>query len=697
MQHKTRVVPPPLMCRRSSGGRGGGGGSSSSRLVVEGPTPLVARANLSTSGLFSLLPLSSASEDACAAAASLGSPYERAAAATGAAAARSSATAAFDESEAEVRSLLQSLGAACDLGDADADGAGGGGSGAAAAAAAARPRRRPVAAAAAGGGRHNGRGGGAGLSDEFDEEESDDDGCGGGGVGGGARGGTQARLYRRVDALRANRGQLLRRIARTREERAARRTVDCVRDNIAAVAAQGQQPAATTVAADAAAAAVPCSPRDRVAAEASQRRHRARCRSAQAARARRARDEAWMRLDEEAAALAQEKAEAAERRRRCEALLQAVALAASLRRFDSVQRAARTEQEAVRARDEAARVLQGKLLPLIRLRANRETWMTGAKAALRRLSAQRRQVLERKEAGAVLVLHLLRLAEGCVQVRARLARSRFMGMVRRLQTFTRAIVMRKRLQYSIFEMQWKLEEASQIQRTRAREMQGLKEEFERMLAWREAERKEGRGGVGQRAEKPAAWREGLRWDHPQYTLLSSMLEMRANHLPDADLRQVACDVGYLQRSAAAAVPAHLRREVLHEELRQRRRAYYSKIPLWRDAVDRWEKRREMLTDHITHDVEDVRAKLLQLAGVSACPAKPEWAVVLPRAHLCRLIKDSAKVARQNAATAFTLARDKPQQQQQVNGGAGAAGTPLSSEALSGRRRSSDSYFNKRLL
>ena len=322
------------------------------------------------------------------------------------------------------------------------------------------------------------------------------------------------------------------------------------------------------------------------------------------------------------------------------------------------------QQETWRLRDvqriqhEACLVIQQKFFPCVRHRIKERAFLAGARQTKRNLSIVRQQQRleeEKKHAMIKLCQHLLTLAAGCVQVRARMARSLFMSRVKCIQRFVRYVVKRKRFQLGMLETYWKYEETFQLQTAKQRNLRKVRCDVQEFADWRAKQKSTERTS----RHVHATWSPGLPWDQKSFTLLASLTDMRVQDLPDAEVRRVAIDIGYLERSVPV-VPASIRRTVLCEELERRRRTYYAKIPGYKESLRIWTKQVELLAGHVTHESPEMRQRLLNLAGVTEKPPPPLWGVLPCKASLLALLAHARKLAhKSNPAFTAESHRESP--------------------------------------
>eukprot|EP01059_Diplonema_ambulator_P031327 TRINITY_DN5706_c0_g1_i1.p1 TRINITY_DN5706_c0_g1~~TRINITY_DN5706_c0_g1_i1.p1 ORF type:complete len:624 (+),score=171.76 TRINITY_DN5706_c0_g1_i1:1937-3808(+) len=281
----------------------------------------------------------------------------------------------------------------------------------------------------------------------------------------------------------------------------------------------------------------------------------------------------------------------------------------------------------------AALILQRRLLGKIRAKREATRAMPGVVALTEVVHKKKKEhahVLEVREKAKALVLvkHTLMLTAGCVQMRARIARMLFMQRVKTLQRFCANTVRRKRFQLHLMEMQWKAEEAGLSHQHRVADMAKLRSTLVKFIAWKDVEK----GKLGPNKDITSLWRETLPWDQKTFTLLTSLVEMKAHQMGDSDLRSVATDLGY-PGFGHYAVPVQWRREVLGDELTKRRKAFRAEMPEYRSALMRWEKDQKIVTAHISHEPEGVQAQFLKMAGVTARPEYPKWSIMIDPATL----------------------------------------------------------------
>ncbi|KAJ9459836.1 hypothetical protein DIPPA_23959 [Diplonema papillatum] len=245
-----------------------------------------------------------------------------------------------------------------------------------------------------------------------------------------------------------------------------------------------------------------------------------------------------------------------------------------------------------------------------------------------------RQAEKRKEARKVkeltaataVCLHAIIGLVRCVQMRIRLARARFMARVRRIQRFARRIRWRKNLQLTIMDQQWKAEEAAVALQGRLKEIHQLRTNVEAFVKWRELEKKTPQYST---LRDVVSWKQGLPWSQRDFTLLTSLAEMKAHLLPDLDMRNMAYDIGLIPRRLFHTQSSY-RRETLVEELDKRRRRFFKEITSFRKAYYAWEKEKSVLAKHITGSSSTVQAKLLELTGAKSPPARPGWTCMLSK-------------------------------------------------------------------
>eukprot|EP00756_Hemistasia_phaeocysticola_P043717 Hpha_TRINITY_DN17295_c0_g1::TRINITY_DN17295_c0_g1_i1::g.17775::m.17775 len=269
-------------------------------------------------------------------------------------------------------------------------------------------------------------------------------------------------------------------------------------------------------------------------------------------------------------------------------------------------------------------VLRRRLLPLIQQKLARLRLRKGVRGAMRstRVQVKLLSEMDRRKVEAAGIVRVVMWGIGkCVAMRARVAQVLFRRRLLRVQRWVRNFARRKAFQLSLMDLQWRRLEMQMAEKIRHEEMSKLKTDLHRFQMWKASEKRA--HGVS----REHVWREGLQWDQRTFRLLTSMTEMRAQTLKEFELRSMASDVGYFKRRHLHC-QASFRNQKLWTELTSRRRVLFNMLPVYKEALHRWEKEREHLTRHITHDSQRAVEAMLQIAHARPKPQPPKWTILI---------------------------------------------------------------------
>ena len=287
------------------------------------------------------------------------------------------------------------------------------------------------------------------------------------------------------------------------------------------------------------------------------------------------------------------------------------------------------EQHAEKVKqDWAASVIQVKLLAIVRNKRKHTRNLRGVARITNRAINTRKRNEQRKEEvtkGDAIekVNSFLNLLVSSVPMRARAACSSFMKRIRIVRRFIRRFFIWKRFGLKLIELQWRRVECTLATQCKSREIQKLRDYLVKFSGWKEQEKR-----VSEESRVFSIWRENRHpWDQKTFTLISSLVEMKAHLLSDANLRIVAADIGYFPQKQYVTSAA-FRHSRCNDELTKRRLAYHHKIPIFRDALLRWKQDKLAILKHITHDVDSVRFKLMNIATAVPKPVPPPWSIII---------------------------------------------------------------------
>eukprot|EP01065_Artemidia_motanka_P005775 TRINITY_DN12799_c0_g1_i1.p1 TRINITY_DN12799_c0_g1~~TRINITY_DN12799_c0_g1_i1.p1 ORF type:complete len:887 (+),score=290.35 TRINITY_DN12799_c0_g1_i1:75-2735(+) len=309
----------------------------------------------------------------------------------------------------------------------------------------------------------------------------------------------------------------------------------------------------------------------------------------------------------------------------------------------SVARSLREED----ARDAAARVIQRGLCSRVRqwrldrthvcihrLRAGAlSKVLVGAfRRHLRRLALPR-------------IKHFLIWAKASFALRARIARARFFERIVRIQRFVRKCQLRRHLQLSVMDFQWKQTEESMIAANDLTDTVAIRNEVRAkaqqygLLTQRTAKGRKSRASeaVGKAAGPRAPLRKRAEEDQ---TPLGALVRLQAWELSDEQLRRIAEEVG-LYRRRAYGQPPLWRSQKLRAQLRRKRREHREAMEAHNAVVERVRKqreRRELAAKLGLQFGDDIMQAATPPQPVEDIPPTPTWSLLMDPRSLKQYIE-----------------------------------------------------------